>query len=185
MSEVDIEWPWQYSFPPFFTLQPNPETRSKQVTAWKSLILTYCQKTKTYLIDVREATQFALFNNSTINRKLEHNVIISILSELQKTGNATPIDKGKNRWEIYWHTLEEWSSLIYEYISNRGMQNTVVTLYELVQGEDSTNEEFNGMQQDVLIKVLRALERERKCEVILDDDIQGVKFFLTVSILCV
>lgn len=177
MSDVDIEWPWQYSFPPFFTLQPHPETRAKQVTAWKNLILTYCQKTKTYVIDVREASQFQLFNNSTINRKLEHNVIVSILTELEKHGNAAPLDKAKNRWEIYWHTLEEWASTIYEYISNRGMQNTVVTLYELGQGEDAQGEEFYGIQQDVLVKVLRVLERERKCEVILDDDVQGVKFF--------
>ncbi|KAJ8957964.1 hypothetical protein NQ318_001964 [Aromia moschata] len=158
MTDVEIDWPWQYSFPPFFTLQPHPETRSKQVAAWKSLILTYCQKTKTYLIDVREASQFSLFNNSTINRKLEHNVIISILSELHKTGNAASVDKAKNRWEIYWHTLEEWASMIYEFISSRGMQNTVVTLYELMHGEDTQEEEFYGMQQDVLIKALKVLE---------------------------
>ncbi|KAJ8978792.1 hypothetical protein NQ317_015516 [Molorchus minor] len=177
MSEVEIDWPWQYSFPPFFTLQPHPETRHKQVAAWKSLILAYCQKTKTYIIDVREATQFSLFNNSAINRKLEHNVIVSILSELQKTGNAAAVDKAKNRWEIYWHTLEEWASMIYEYVSNSGMQNTVLTLYELVHGENSNGEEFNGMQQEVLLKVLKVLERERKCEVIVEDDMQGAKFF--------
>lgn len=57
------------------------------------------------------------------------------------------------------------------------MQNTVVTLFELVQGEDVAGEEFSAMHQDVLVKVLRVLENERKCEVILEDDIQGVKFF--------
>ncbi|VEN61865.1 unnamed protein product [Callosobruchus maculatus] len=177
MGEADFEWPWQYSFPPFFTLQPHPETRAKQVAAWKTLILNYCQKTKTYLLDVREAEQIPLFNNATINRKLESKVVISILSELQKTGNAGPLDKSKYRWEVYWHTLEEWASMIYDYINNRGMQNTVVTLYELSQGDDVQDEEFCGIQQDVLIKVLRILENERKCELILDDDIQGVKFF--------
>lgn len=57
------------------------------------------------------------------------------------------------------------------------MQNNVVTLYELTQGEDVGEEEFNGMSQDVLIKVLKVLENSRKCELILEDDIQGVKFF--------
>lgn len=120
MAEIDVEWPWQYQFPPFFTLQPHPETRAKQVAAWKTLILNYCQKTKTYLVDVREANQIPLFNNSSINRKLEPALIISILSELQKSGNAAPIDKSKYRWEIFWHTLEEWSTIIYDYINNRG-----------------------------------------------------------------
>ncbi|XP_023017760.2 vacuolar protein sorting 25 [Leptinotarsa decemlineata] len=177
MGEVDIEWPWQYNFPPFFTLQPHPETRSKQVAAWKSLILNYCDKSRTYIIDVREASQIPLFNNSSINRKLEQSVIISIFGELQKTGNAAPIDKLKNRWEIYWHTIEEWASTIYNSICDRGMANTVVTLYELTQGEDFAEELFYGMHQDVLIKILKFLEKERKCEVILDDDVQGVKFF--------
>lgn len=58
-----------------------------------------------------------------------------------------------------------------------GMQNNVVTLYELTQGEDVVGEEFSGMHQDVLVRVLKVLESGRKCEVILEDDIQGVKFF--------
>lgn len=120
MSEVEIEWPWQYNFPPFFTLQPHPETRAKQVAAWKNLIVNYCQKTKTYIVDTREANQIPLFNNSSINRKLEQSVISSILSELQKTGNAAPLDKTKYRWEIYWHTLDEWASIIYDFINARG-----------------------------------------------------------------
>lgn len=126
MSELDIEWPWQYNFPPFFTLQPHPETRAKQVAAWKSLILNYCQKTKTYIVDVREASQIPLFNNSSINRKLEQSVIISILIELQKSGNAAPVDKIKHRWEVYWHTLDEWASIIYDYINNRGNMNEIM-----------------------------------------------------------
>lgn len=58
-----------------------------------------------------------------------------------------------------------------------GMRNTVVTLYELAQGENFADAEFSGMHQDVLVKVLRVLEGFRNCELILEDDIQGVKFF--------
>lgn len=177
MAEADIEWPWQYSFPPFFTLQPHPETRAKQVSAWKNLILEYCQKNKIYIIDVREANQMALFNNSAINRKLEASVVSSILSELAKSDNAAPTDKPKHRWEIYWHTLEEWASMIYDFVWDRGMQNTVLTLFELAQGDDVQDQEFCGIQTDVLIKVLRLLENKRKCELILSDEDQGVKFF--------
>ena len=93
MGEVDIEWPWQYNFPPFFTLQPHPETRAKQVQAWKNLIIEYCKKGKLYMIDVRESSNLPVFNNSSINRKLEESVIISILSELQKSGHVAPVDK--------------------------------------------------------------------------------------------
>ncbi|XP_076269113.1 vacuolar protein sorting 25 [Rhynchophorus ferrugineus] len=177
MGDVEIDWPWQYNFPPFFTLQPNPETRAKQVQAWKSLILEYCRKGRLYLVDVRESSHIPLFNNSNINRKLEESVIISILSELQKTGHAAPVDKAKHRWEIYWHTLDEWASMIYGYISSRGFNNSVLTLYELSQGEDVQTEEFYTIPQEVLIKALQVLEKDRKCELILSDEDQGVKFF--------
>lgn len=93
MAETEIEWPWQYNFPPFFTLQPNPDTRAKQVQAWKTLILDYCKRSKLYLIDVRETANIPLFNNSNINRKLDQEVVGSILAELQKTGHAAPVDK--------------------------------------------------------------------------------------------
>ncbi|CAG9857399.1 unnamed protein product [Phyllotreta striolata] len=176
MPEVDMDWPWQYNFPPFYTLQQHPETRAKQVDAWKSLILNYCEQTKTYTIDVRE-TENPLFNNTTINRKLDGGVITSILSELQRTGNACPIDKNKHRWEIYWHTIEEWAAIIYDFVNERGLQNTVVTLYELTQSEDNKELMFYGMHREVLIKVLRELENQRKCELILDDDVEGAKFF--------
>lgn len=178
MSEVEINWPWQYSFPPFFTLQPQAETRAKQVSAWKSLILDYCRQSKTFIIDVREAGQLPLFNNSTINRKLEKSVIISILSELQKNGNAFTTDnKNKYRWEIYWHTLDEWASLIYDYVANKGFQNSVLTLYELTQSDDVQEEEFYGLHNDILFKALKLLESKKKCELIVDDEYQGVKFF--------
>ena len=38
-----MDWPWQYSFPPFFTLQPHAPTREKQIQAWKYLVISYCQ----------------------------------------------------------------------------------------------------------------------------------------------
>ncbi|XP_030756389.1 vacuolar protein-sorting-associated protein 25 [Sitophilus oryzae] len=177
MVETNIEWPWQYNFPPFFTLQLNPETRAKQFQAWKNLILDYCKKGKLYIIDVRESSHIALFNNSNINRKLDQSVIISILSELQRTGHAAPVDKSKQRWEIYWHTLDEWANMIYDCISSRGLQNSVLTLYELSQGEDVQNEEFYGIQHEVLVKALQILEKDRKCELILSDSDEGVKFF--------
>ena len=37
-----MEWPWQYSFPPFFTLQPHRDPRTKQMEAWRHLVLNYC-----------------------------------------------------------------------------------------------------------------------------------------------
>lgn len=62
-----------------------------------------------------------------------------LLTELQKTGNAGPIDKQKNRYEIYWHTLDEWGSIIYSYVLEKSYGNTVLTLFELLQGDENAD----------------------------------------------
>ena len=69
-SLSSFQWPWQYNFPPFFTLQPNQDTREKQMTAWCDLVLAYYRHTKTYTMDVNEALASPLFNNSQLNRIL-------------------------------------------------------------------------------------------------------------------
>lgn len=126
---VEYEWPWQYNFPPFFTLQPHTDTRTKQIALWKALVLDYCKATKQFILDVREVSHHPLFNNSNINRKLDIEFILAILSDMCRTENAAPIDKQQNRWEIYWHTLEEWGNIIYNYINDIGAINSVLTLF--------------------------------------------------------
>lgn len=64
---ASFQWPWQYDFPPFFTVQPNTDTRRKQLEAWCDLVLAYHRATKTYLLDVNEAQSSPLFCNSKIN----------------------------------------------------------------------------------------------------------------------
>uniref|UniRef100_A0A3Q0RER3 Vacuolar protein-sorting-associated protein 25 n=1 Tax=Amphilophus citrinellus TaxID=61819 RepID=A0A3Q0RER3_AMPCI len=68
---MSFEWPWQYNFPPFFTLQPNVDTRQKQLAAWCSLALSYCRHHKLYTLDVMEAQESPMFNNKKIERILK------------------------------------------------------------------------------------------------------------------
>ncbi|KAF5297825.1 hypothetical protein FQR65_LT09896 [Abscondita terminalis] len=169
--------PWQHSFPPFFTLQPHAETRARQISVWRTLILDYCRSRKICSIDIREASRHTLFSNTSIDRKLNAQILLTILTDLQRTQNADPIDKQKFCWLIYWHTLEEWASIIYDYVSSRGANNSVFTLFELTQGNDVQDEEFCGLGTDILIKALRTLEAQGKCELMLELDEEGVKFF--------
>ncbi|XP_069672611.1 vacuolar protein-sorting-associated protein 25 isoform X1 [Periplaneta americana] len=191
-----VEWPWQYSFPPFFTIQVHQETRTKQIAAWRNLVLDYHRISKQCVLDVREAQRSSLFNNTAIDRKLPQEGIIMILEDLARTGNAEsldkpkhsltskikksnvqqyPVDKYKYRWHIYWHTLEEWADLVYNWVQSCGMTNNVCTLYEITDGDNSTDEEFHGLDMEVMVKVLQTLEARSKAE--LFDDNQGVKFF--------
>uniref|UniRef100_S4PLQ4 Vacuolar protein-sorting-associated protein 25 n=1 Tax=Pararge aegeria TaxID=116150 RepID=S4PLQ4_9NEOP len=174
---AEVVWPWQYNFPPFFTIQPHAETRAKQLEAWQQLIAIYLKSNKQSTIDIREASNSPLFNNTSINRKLSPESILTILEDMAKSGKAAPVDKSKNVWEIYWHSLDEWGNMIYNWANINGMNNTVCTLFELREGENSVGEEFHGLDMNVLIKALKSLEMKGKCELMEFDDNQGVKFF--------
>lgn len=118
-----------------------------------------------------------LWSNESINRKMGADGKLLILEELQKKQNAQPLDKKRTQWEIYWHTLDEWASLIHNWAVENGQTNTVCTLFELTNGDNTDTEEFYGLDQGVLVKALKVLESRGKCELIMFDDNQGVKFF--------
>ncbi|MGH0166430.1 UNVERIFIED_CONTAM: hypothetical protein FKN15_050790 [Acipenser sinensis] len=92
-------------------------------------------------------------------------------------GNLEWIDKNKTRCLIMWRRPEEWGKIIYQWVSKNGMTNSVFTLYELSNGDDTENEEFHGLEDWMLLRSLQALQLERKAEIITLDDSKGVKFF--------
>lgn len=116
-----------------------------------------------------------LFANEAISRKLPLDGRTLVLGELEKTGNASTVDKRRLQWEIYWYSLDELGNMIYKYVSDRGLNNTVCTIFELISGEDTAQEEFHGMDDSVVVKALKLLQTNGKCE--LFEDGEGVKFF--------
>ncbi|ELW54714.1 Serine/threonine-protein kinase WNK4 [Tupaia chinensis] len=149
---MSFEWPWQYRFPPFFTLQPNVDTRQKQLAAWCSLVLSFCRLHKQSSMTVMEAQESPLFNNVKLQRNLEW------------------LDKNKSSFLIMWRRPEEWGKLIYQWVSRSGQNNSVFTLYELTNGEDTEDEEFHGLDEATLLRALQALQQEHKAEIITISD---------------
>lgn len=182
MASPDFQWPWQYSFPPFFTLQPNVDTRQKQMEAWSSLILAYCRHHKMFVLDLPAALSHSLplFYNREIERRLSSEALKAVFDHLHGQGQCEWLDgKGKNSSLVYWKTPTEWGNLIYNWAVSTGNTDTVCTVFELIEGEDTAGEEFSGIDDRALVKALQTLEQQRKAEIIRDDDqdIQGVKFF--------
>uniref|UniRef100_A0A1B0C073 Vacuolar protein-sorting-associated protein 25 n=1 Tax=Glossina palpalis gambiensis TaxID=67801 RepID=A0A1B0C073_9MUSC len=173
---TDFQWPWEYEFPPFFTLQTHEETQKRQLDVWCNLFLKYLKHLNKFRINVNEST-FPLYCNESVNRRLSADMILKILTKLQASGHAQQLDKKGNEWLVYWHTLEEYGNTIYEWIQETGQTNTVCTLYEISSGEFTNDKEFHEIDEDVLIKVLRLLEERGKCELIeLDGSYGGIKF---------
>lgn len=102
---------------------------------------------------------------------------IQVLEELCSTRNAVQVGKNSGVYEIYWNTLDEWSNLVYTWAVNNGMTSSVLTLYELLNGDDTVEQEFHGLDETVFIRILKHLEAKGKCEVFEIDGSHGVKIF--------
>jgi len=182
MASPEFSWPWQYGFPPFFTLQPNMDTRKKQMEGWSALILAYCRHHKIFVLDLPAAlsNSLPLFHNKEIERRLSSDALKAIFEYLHDQGQCDWLDgKERNSPLIFWKTPTEWGNLIYNWAVNTGNTDTVCTIFELTEGDDISGEEFAGIDDRALVKALTTLEQQRRAEIIRDDndDIQGVKFF--------
>lgn len=60
-------WPEFWNFPPYFTLQPVPETQQKQKELWRSLIIAYCRHCRVFYVGMED--DFPPFANASINSK--------------------------------------------------------------------------------------------------------------------
>ncbi|EPY88160.1 WNK lysine deficient protein kinase 4-like protein [Camelus ferus] len=114
-------------------LQPNVDTRQKQLAAWCSLVLSFCRLHKQSSMTVMEAQESPLFNNVKLQRILPQ---------------ASP----------------------HFPVSRSGQNNSVFTLYELTNGEDTEDEEFHGLDEATLLRALQALQQEHKAEIITVSD---------------
>lgn len=116
-----------------------------------------------------------LFVNKELNRRLNVDGRSLVMDTLEKSAHAAPVDpKKRDNWEIYWYTLDEWANMIYKWATDNAMLGQVCTIFEIANGDNSTDQEFHGLSDDILLKSLQRLEQSGKCELIGED---GVKFF--------
>ncbi|ETE61709.1 Vacuolar protein-sorting-associated protein 25 [Ophiophagus hannah] len=205
---MSFEWPWQYSFPPFFTslvnfsyllfnkgsklgvaAQCGYKAKTADSMVFLSALILPPQQALYYDCSrgSREPTvqqlEIAAYPSSTIyflnygTGKLSLESILVVLEELRKKGNLEWLDKNKSSFLILWRCPEEWGKLIYQWVLKNGLTNSVFTLYELSNGEDTEEEEFHGLEELVLLRALQALQQEHKAEIFTLNDGRGVKFF--------
>lgn len=158
-------FPPEYSFPPFFTLQTNLTTQHAQLTKWASLVLSYCRHHRIFKLSLSgtgtttsspsitsptpttEVDTTALFHNARLNRRLALSDIRAVINFLRKDGRAEYITSGGSSssgaedgaggdlvW-IYWRTPEEWAALVEGWVDGTGQKGSVLTVYELVEGD--------------------------------------------------
>ena len=188
-SSIGYQFPSHYSFPPFFTLQPNLTTLSRQLALWSTLIQSYCAHNRVFRLSLSTASTSPLFNNAAINRKLDIISIRRILDYMMSAEGdrrAEWIPMGKKRdvaneskssaW-IYWKRPEEWADSIHGWVDGTGQKGSVLTVYELRESDAVQSQEWIGMDEEMFRKCLDALVRRGKAQVFGADEGAGVKFF--------
>ncbi|USP74497.1 escrt-ii complex component protein [Curvularia clavata] len=186
-------FPPHYSFPPFFTLQPVASTRSSQLASWSTLIQSYCRHNRIFTLTLIDALNTPLFTNASLRRSLSLRDAKAILSYMaspeggnraefitsgsKKSGKAGDDTEGAKVW-VYWRRPEEWAAALEEWVERTAQKGTVLTLYEIVEGDASTKEEFYGMDLELLQKSLAVCVKRGKAQVFgSGGEGEGVKFF--------
>lgn len=127
---ASFKYPPLYSFPPFFTLQPNANTLATQLSQWSNFITAWCRFNRVFLLDANATSGkelAALWGNSDIDRRLDEQSRRKVLESM--------VNEGKASWEpplptkpkagtptptralIYWRRPEEWGDRIHQWVS--------------------------------------------------------------------
>lgn len=174
---MTFNWPWQYEFPPFFTLQRTLVTREKQLEAWADLVLDYCQFHRIYTLVVNDISNSELFCNSTLNRRLSPDGVRAVFDFLEQKKHIDWLDSSKGRCHVYWRRPEEWANLIFNWAVSNAQLDIPLTLHELTRGVDVTRESFYGLDKEILIKSLTVLVDEGRAQFLeSNSEIEGVRF---------
>jgi ESCRT-II complex subunit VPS25 len=128
-----------YSFPPFFTKQPNRDTEAKRVQVWRDLILSYCRHHAVFVLDINESTASSpLFCNSTISRSLNKADILEILQMMISAGNAEWLTHDSTKLMIFWRRPSEWADMVFAWVASQGHTDSIMTMYEFKEVSSAT-----------------------------------------------
>lgn len=123
-TTAPFPFPPTYSFPPFFTPQPNTSTRASQLQKWSSLIQSWCRHHRIYRLSLIDAIDSPLFHNAALRKRLglgEARAVLDWMARPEEDGGggrrAEWIDGGDKTvvW-IWWRRPEEWAGLLVDWV---------------------------------------------------------------------
>ncbi|UKZ76604.1 hypothetical protein TrVFT333_004311 [Trichoderma virens FT-333] len=193
-SSSSFPFPREYFFPAFFTRQTNLTIHHAQLTKWSALILAYARHHRLFRITLSAAADSDLFFNRAIDRRLAPPDIREVLDFMRKDGRAEFVRSGSSNGAadasssasaasagdvvfLYWRKPEEWAALVEAFVEETAQKGSVLTVYELTEGENTRGTEFHGMDNQVLMKALNILVKRGKAQIFGSEDSLGVKFF--------
>lgn len=112
-------FPTTYSFPPFFTLQPNLTTRTAQLRKWSRLIQRYCRHHHLFRLSLTTALDSDLFKNVQLKKRLSADDAREVLQWMTTAegGKRAEWSKEKEAVWVFWKRPEEWGDAILGWVS--------------------------------------------------------------------
>ncbi|KAJ2099660.1 Vacuolar protein-sorting-associated protein 25, partial [Coemansia sp. RSA 922] len=122
--------------------QPNESTWKEQRRQWCDLVLAYYRHNRLFSMSLAEAVTEPPFANRQLRRALRVDVLREIVDELVKQGNAVWVGakNTKDTCLVFWRKPEVWASMIHQWASERGLFNSVLTVFELANGDDTVGQ---------------------------------------------
>ena len=188
-------FPKIHSFPPLYTKQPNTTVLNNQLESWCDIIFNYCQFYRITSLSPSgeplhsqiENLNFEqlppLFENKAIERSVAPEFMSTIFQYLiHNKKRAEYIDPKRPELGVlvYWRTLTEWATKIYDYVNSSGQLGTILTIFELTNLEESAfPEELRNIEYNVLVRAIEnVLMKQGKAQILMSEDgtqIGGVK----------
>ncbi|KAK8847571.1 hypothetical protein IAR55_005430 [Kwoniella newhampshirensis] len=166
IGSTGFEFPAIWNFPPFFTLQPNPSTLSHQLELWRNLVLNWARHDRVFEVNADGEVGEA-FHNKRIKRRLLPPSMKRLMVEMVKNGEAAPDPpKQETRYLLYWRKPDEWGDLIYAWVTENGLNASIMTFYEITDGDLSHTTEFYELPPPLLRKALESLVKRGKAQLL-------------------
>jgi len=174
MAAADV--PEFYGFPPFFTLQPVLSTRERQLRLWQDFIISWHRSRSEQFLSVAE---WPFFRNDAIHRSLKAEDRSAVAEYLVRNGYAEWEDDTHARLLIIWERPGDIAAKLYQFVRDQGLVDTVLTVYEITEGEQFEGSPFAGMDDTILRRAIALLEDEGKASLFQGNTSaeDGVKFF--------
>lgn len=141
-------------------------------------------------------------NELTIIGRLNQKAALELLDAMAEEGAVEWDGTSKSTAIVYWRNPEEWANAIYEWIDSTGQKGSVLTLYEISEGDLTVSQglslacffiyfllhgdgglmewgtEFHGIDPYILRKALDVLVKRGNAQIFgANEDERGVKFF--------
>ncbi|RDA82800.1 hypothetical protein CP532_6288 [Ophiocordyceps camponoti-leonardi (nom. inval.)] len=176
-------FPREYHFPAFFTRQTNLTTHHAQLLKWSALVLAYARHKRIFRLHLSAAAESDLFFNRRLDRRLSPADIRDVVDFMRRDGGRAEYllhnarDPAPDVVLLYWRSLDEWADLVEAYVDDSAQKGSVLTLYELTDGDGTRGTEIHGMDSEVLLKALNVLVKRGKAQIFGQEDSLGIKFF--------